>query len=360
MIEFSHVDMRYGEKVVLKDLTFGIEKGEIFTFIGPSGTGKTTILRLINLLENPTSGSILIQGQDTRVPERDRVALRRRMSVVFQKPAALRGSVSDNVSLGLKFRGTPRDEIRSRVTEALGLVGLDGYGERKATTLSGGELQRVAIARALVSKPDILLLDEPTANLDPVSTERIENLILSLNERFGTTIVLSTHDMVQGQRLATRIAVILNQMLGQVGDSHEIFYQPKNREVARMVGVENIFEGIVTGNEEGLACIDINGTPIVATCPHPAGTRVTAYMRPEDLVLLIEKDGRSSARNELGGTISRVTPMGPNVKVRVDAGIPLIAVITRRSFDELGLAKSAAVYTSFKASAIHVVKNEDR
>src|SRR5690606_38053217 len=182
MIEFVHVDKRFGEKVVLKDLTFRIEKGEIFTFIGPSGTGKTTILRLIDLLENPSSGSVLIEGNDTKVSEGERVALRRRMSVVFQKPAALRGSVYENVALGLKFRGTPADEMRVRVTEALGLVGLDGYEERKATTLSGGELQRVAIARALVSRPEILLLDEPTANLDPASTERIENLISSINE----------------------------------------------------------------------------------------------------------------------------------------------------------------------------------
>ncbi|HII75983.1 MAG TPA: ABC transporter ATP-binding protein [Methanolinea sp.] len=358
MIEFVHVDKRFGEKVVLKDLTFRIEKGEIFTFIGPSGTGKTTILRLIDLLENPSSGSVLIEGNDTKVSEGERVALRRRMSVVFQKPAALRGSVYENVALGLKFRGTPADEMRVRVTEALGLVGLDGYEERKATTLSGGELQRVAIARALVSRPEILLLDEPTANLDPASTERIENLISSINERFGTTIVLSTHDMIQGQRLATRIAVILNRTIGQVGDSHQIFYQPKSKEVARMVGVENIFDGVIAENRGGLATIDIGGTSIVATCPYIEGTLVTAYMRPEDVVFLLEKDGKSTARNEIEGAISRVTPMGPSVKVRMDGGIRVVAVITRRSYDELGLSPGSHVYASFKASAIHVVKNE--
>jgi len=355
MIELVHVDKRFGENDVLKDLTFRVEKGEIFTLIGPSGAGKTTILRLINLLDDPTTGMILIDGKDTRVSEGERVALRRMMSFVFQKPAALRGNVFQNVSLGLKFRGIPPGEIRQRVTEALGLVGLDGYEEREATTLSGGELQRVAIARALVSRPEILLLDEPTANLDPGSIERIENLISSLNTRFRTTIILSTHDMVQGQRLATRIAVILDRKIRQVGDSRQIFYQPGSREVARMVGVENIFDGTVTANEDGLASITIGSTTIFATCHYPAGTAVTAFIRPEELLLLGGDGMKSSARNTLRGIISRVTPVGPNIRIQVDAGISLVAIITRRSYDDLALSPGAPVHTSFKANAIHVM-----
>lgn len=356
MIELVHVAKKFGDKEVLRDLTFRVKRGEIFTLIGPSGTGKTTILRMINLLEEPTSGSILIDGRDTKVCERERVSLRRRMSVVFQKPAALRGSVFENVALGLKFRGVPPGEIRQRVREALGLVGLDGYEGRKATSLSGGELQRVAIARAVVSRPEILLLDEPTANLDPSSTERIEDLILSLNERSGTTVLLSTHDMVQGQRLATRIAVILNRTVGQVGDSHQIFYQPGCREVARMVGVENIYDGTVTANEEGLASIDIGGITVIATCPYARGTPVTIFMRPEELLLMSREEIWSSARNNLKGVISRSTPLGPNIRIQVDAGVSLIAVITRRSYDDLGLHPGAPVHVSFKASAIHVVR----
>ncbi|OPX75746.1 MAG: Trehalose/maltose import ATP-binding protein MalK [Methanoregulaceae archaeon PtaU1.Bin059] len=356
MIELVSVCKRFGGKEVLRDLTFSVQKGEIFTLIGPSGTGKTTILRLINMLDDPTSGTILIDGRDTKASEGERVMLRRRMSVVFQKPAALRGNVYENVALGLKFRGTPAGEVRQRVSEALGLVGLEGYEERNATTLSGGELQRVAIARALVSRPEILLMDEPTANLDPGSTERIENLILTQNRQFGTTIVLSTHDMIQGQRLATRIAVILDRELRQVGDSREIFYHPGSREVARMVGVENIFDGRIIANEEGLASIDVGGFTIFATCPYPAGSSVTVFIRPEELLLLGGEKGRSSARNNLLGTISRVTPIGPNIRIQVDAGVLLVAVITRRSYDDLGLSPGAPVYCSFKASALHVVE----
>ncbi|OPZ45060.1 MAG: Trehalose/maltose import ATP-binding protein MalK [Euryarchaeota archaeon ADurb.BinA087] len=357
MIEFEHVVMNFGEKEVLKDNSFTIQKGEIFTFIGPSGSGKTTILRLIDMLERPTSGTIAIEGTNvSSLKDRDRIPLRRKMSMVFQKPSPLRGTVFDNVAIGLLFRGTSHDEIKARVPEALELVGLKGYEDRKAGTLSGGEMQRVAIARAISTKPDILLLDEPTANLDPVSTEKIENLIFSLKERFGITVVLSTHDMVQGQRLADRIAVIIDGRIGQIGTSKEIFYHPMNRAVANMVGVENIFEGVIAKNEGGLASIDVDGTSIIATTAFPPGTPVVLYMRPEDITFHVRDGVKSSARNEFTGTITKVLPMGPNARLKVDAGITLTAVITQRSFEELDLGLGKETQLAFKASAIHVVE----
>jgi len=356
MIEFEHVVMNFGEKEVLKDNSFTIQKGEIFTFIGPSGSGKTTILRLIDMLERPTSGTISIDGTIVSSPkDRDRIPLRRKMSMVFQKPSPLRGTVFDNVAIGLLFRSINHDEIKARVPEALELVGLKGYEDRKAGTLSGGEMQRVAIARAISTKPDILLLDEPTANLDPVSTEKIENLIFSLKERFGITVVLSTHDMVQGQRLADRIAVIIDGRIGQIGTSKEIFYHPMNRAVANMVGVENIFEGVIVKNEGGLASIDVDGTSIIATTAFPPGTPVVLYMRPEDITFHVRDGVKSSARNEFTGTITKVLPMGPNARLKVDAGIKLTAVITQRSYEELDLALGKETQLAFKASAIHVV-----
>lgn len=358
MIDFIHVDKSYGKKEVLKDVTFSIEKGEIFTFIGPSGTGKTTLLRMINLLEYPTSGSVIIDGKDMRIPERDRVLMRRRMSAVFQKPAAFRGSVKDNVALGLKFRGTPAGEINERVHNALSLVGLEGYADRRAGSLSGGELQRVAIARAIVTGPEILLLDEPTANLDPTSTERIENLILNLNKTQGTTIVLSTHDLIQGQRLATRIGVLMNMKIGQVGDALDVFYKPGSREIARMVGVENIFDGTVVTNENGLAVIEIGDVRVNAICTYPPGSAVTVYMRPEELTLSMGMVKKTSARNELVGTVLGVTGFGPHVRVNVHAGIPLVAFITRRSCEEMHIVPGTRVCATFKASAIHVGARE--
>jgi tungstate transport system ATP-binding protein len=360
VIEFDNVVMNFGEKEVLKHLSFSINDGEIFTFIGPSGSGKTTVLRLIDILERPTSGKILIAGTDvTKLSDREKVRVRRKMSMVFQKPSPLRGSVYANVAMGLQFRKVKTDEISRSVTESLELVGLKGYEGRKAITLSGGEMQRVAIARALTTKPNILLLDEPTANLDPVSTETIESVIGDLTNRFGITVVLSTHDMVQGQRLANRIAVVIDGRIGQIGTSKQIFYQPMNRAVAHMVGVEDILDGVVTENEAGLAAIDVNGVRIIACSEASPGTPVTLYMRPEDITLYEKDNIRSSAQNKFTGRVIEVVPIGPTVRLKVDAGVKLSAVITQRSFEELGLDVGNETELTFKASAIHVVQRKD-
>jgi tungstate transport system ATP-binding protein len=357
MIEFDHVVMNFGEKEVLKEVSFSIQDGEIFTFIGPSGSGKTTILRLIDILERPTAGKILIDGTDvTALRDREKIQVRRKMSMVFQKPAPLRGSVFDNIAVGLRFRNVDEQEIIVRVSETLGMVGLSGYESRKAGTLSGGEMQRVAIARAVATRPDVLLLDEPTANLDPVSTEKIESLISALRERFGITVVLSTHDMVQGQRLADRIAVVIDGRIGQVGTSMEIFYHPMNPAVAHMVGVENILEGRIVANEEGLATVEIDGSLILAVSPLSPLTPVTLFMRPEDIIFSAKDSIRTSARNVFTGRITKVIPLGPMVRLKMDAGIRVTAVITRRSFEEMGLALGKETEFTFKATAIHVVE----
>jgi tungstate transport system ATP-binding protein len=360
VIEFDHVVMNFGEKEVLKNISFSIIDDEMFTFIGPSGSGKTTILRLIDMLERPTSGKILIDGTDvTKIHDREKIRERRKMSMVFQKPSPLRGSVNANVAMGLQFRKVSANEIARRVSESLELVGLEGYEERNAITLSGGEMQRVAIARAITTKPDVLLLDEPTANLDPVATETIESMIGDLKNRLGITVILSTHDMVQGQRLADRIAVVIDGRIGQIGTSKEIFYQPMSHAVAHMVGVEDILDGVVTENEAGLAVIDVNGVPIIACSRASPGTPVTLYMRPEDITFYEKNSVRSSARNTFTGRIIEVVPMGPMVRLKVDAGLKLTAVITQRSFEELGLALEEETELTFKASAIHVVERKD-
>ncbi len=278
------------------------------------------------------------------------------MGMVFQKPAVLNATVAENVAFGLKFRGIPGKEIREKVPAALELVGLPHFADRRAVTLSGGEMQRVAIARAMVTGPDVLLLDEPTANLDPVSAELIENLVARINRELHTTIVMATHDLIEGQRLADHIAVIMGGRIVQVGTINDIFYQPAGREIARFVGIDTVLKGEVRSNERGHALVGIGDTVFEVITPFQPGQRVALYIRPEEVTISLE-DGtpRTSVRNQLTGTITKMTPFGPFVRVTVDFGSPLTALITRRSCDDLGIGVGTVVTAGIKASAIHVL-----
>lgn len=356
MIRIDEVSRQFGNARVLNGINLEIRQGEVFTLIGPSGSGKTTLLHLIDLLDSPTSGKILFDGQDTATSEANRLAIQRRMGMVFQKPGVLNTTVGENVAFGLKFRGTDPHQIASRVTSALELVGLSGFEGRRAVTLSGGEMQRVAIARAMVTEPEVLLLDEPPANLDPVSSEIIEDLLIRINNELHTTIILATHDMVQGQRLAHRMGVIMNGRLAQVGTLHDIFYRPNGKEVARFVGIDTVLKGVVQSSERGLATVALDKAIFEVVTPCPPGKRVDLYIRPEEVTISISESGaqRTSARNQLVGTITKLVSLGPFIRVTVDCGTPIIALITTRSCGELGLAIGTAVIASVKASAIHV------
>ena len=354
MIEVKQVARRYREKEILRDITLTIERGEIFTIIGPTGAGKTTLLRLIDLLELPSSGSICVDGMDTNTTTKKRLAVRRRMSLLFQKPALFNTSVYDNVTYGLKFRGVPRARIDEKVTHALELVGLSSYAMRLAPTLSGGEGQRVALARALVTEPEVLLLDEPTANLDPLSVEKIEELILRINQEYQTTIIMATHDMLQGQRLADRIGVLMNNTIEQVGPPTEIFYAPQNEAIARFVGVENIVPSVVESNNGGETVVDLNGSKVCCISAFTAGAAVLVCLRAENIVLSKEL-GKSSLRNWIRSQITKLTLVGPLVRITLDNG--LIALITKQSAEELELTEGAEVYASFKATAVHLARS---
>jgi tungstate transport system ATP-binding protein len=350
-----------GGKETVKETDLEIRAGEIFTFIGPSGSGKTTLIRLIDLLEWPTTGKIFFDGIDTGGNEQVRLSIRRRMGMVFQKPAVLNTTVAKNVAFGLKFRGVPEAEALRKVQGALELVGLPHFADRRAVTLSGGEMQRVALARAIVTEPEVLLLDEPTANLDPVSSDVIEDLILRINKKFKTTIIMATHDMIQGQRLADRIGVIMDGRLVQTGTSDGIFYQPKGNAIARFVGIDAITGGIVVDNTGGHAVIRVGNNCFEALTDIQKGKRAALYIRPEE-VTLTPADGlplKSSVRNRLPGRITKILPYGPFVRVSVDCGFILPALITRRSCSELGFAIGADVVAGVKATAIHVLPEDE-
>jgi len=355
LIETINLSQGFGERDILKNINLRVDKGEVFALIGPTGAGKTTLLRLIDLIDVPTSGKIYFDGVDTAESARVRLRIRRRMAFVLQKPVVFNMSVYDNIAYGLKWRGIGGSNLRGKVSDVLEMIGLSVDKNRNARTLSGGEVQRVAIARAIVIEPEVLLLDEPTANLDPISASRIEELITSIIQHYTTTIIMATHDMAQGQRLADRIGVLMNGELLQTGNSRDVFTSPRNREVAEFVGVENIIDGIIASNEEEVVTIDSGGRLIEAISDYVSGEEVCACVRPEDITLALSKVS-SSARNSFAGEITWVVSMGPLTRVEIDCGLPLVALVTKRSAEELGLEKGKKVYATFKATGVHVIK----
>jgi len=355
IIAVKKLFMSYRGREVLKDISINVDRGEVFTLIGPTGAGKTTLLRLLDLLDMPTSGRVYFDGLDVTDSRRFRLQTRRRMAHVLQKPAMFNASVYDNIVCGLKWRGMEKGDIGQKVDSILEVVGLSAYKDRNARALSGGEAQRVAIARAMIVEPEVLLLDEPTANLDPLSTARIEELLLRIIRRHNTTMVISTHDMAQGQRLADRIAVLVDGEILQVGDARQVFRLPGSREVAEFVGIANIIFGIITSRDEDLVTIDAGGRSIQAISEYEVGEKVYACIRPEEVTMSLSK-ASSSARNYFKGEVVGMVTMGSFSHVNMDCGLPLAALVTRRSAEKLGLENGRKVYASFKATAIHVLK----
>ncbi len=360
MIEIFGLCRKVGDRVLVNSVTITIPDGTIFGIIGPSGSGKTTLMRMIDLLDRPSRGTITINGTRATGDKKQQLELRRKMGMVFQKPIVLSTTVFENVAYGLRFRGVKGDELKTRVLEAIDLVGMSGYGDRYAPTLSGGEMQRVAIARSMVTHPEVLLLDEPTANLDPASTTKIEELIRTINARFGTTIIISTHDLDQGQRIAHRIAVVIGGMITQAGTPEEVFHRPMNSEIAKFVGLENIIGGTITKTDEGLVTISTHGKEVEAVSAGELGSQVFISIHPDDITLhsgLATENMSTSARNCIPGTVTVTTLSGPFVLVTLDCGFPLKVIVTRRSVEELGIQPGKEMQACFKASAVHVMKS---
>ncbi len=359
LIETVGLGQTRGEQYILRNVNFSVDAGEVIALIGPTGSGKTTLLRLLDLIDAPAAGRVYFDGEDVTDLSPRRFAARRRMAFVLQKPIVFNTSVFDNVAYGLKWRGVSRDELRSRVTEILDRVGLADYPHRWARTLSGGEMQMVAIARAIVVEPEVLLLDEPTANLDPVSATRIEELIAGANCR-RMTILMTTHDMSQGQRLADRAAILLDGEIRQTGEWRDIFSSPHNHRIADFVGVENVINGVITASHERVVTIAPSGASaavIQALSDLPVDEPVSALVRAEDVTLSLHEVS-SSARNTFAGEIIRVIAAGSVTYVEIDCGFRLTALLTRLSTEEMALEPGVAVHGALKATAVHVIRRE--
>jgi len=242
VIELSGITKSYGDIKVLEDVNLKVREGETLGIIGPTGAGKSTLLRIMDLLERPDEGEILFMGK--KVDDLKPLEVRRRMGMVFQNTPVFRGTVAESILYGPRIRGERPDE--SEMKRVLETVGLEGYESRKTTELSGGERQRLALAQVLINRPDVVLLDEATSSLDPISRSRMEDVIADLD----VTVIFTTHDLLQGQKLADRIA-ILNRSILQTGKPREIFKKPASRFVAEFVGVRNILRGRAHITDEG-------------------------------------------------------------------------------------------------------------
>lgn len=244
----------YGGEATLRDLSLSVSPGEVVAVIGPSGVGKTTLLRLLALFARPDDGAVSVDGTSAwSLSDRERLALRRRVGMVFQQASLFEASVARNVEYGLRVRRSLRRRLRDEllglvgrrtrpdaVTDALSLVGLADDTDRDAASLSGGEAQRVAFARGLAYDPDYLLLDEPTSDLDPRNTAVIEDAVGAAADR-GIGVVVATHDMHQAERIADRVAVLIGDSVIESGPAESVFDAPSDERARKFIAGELVY-----------------------------------------------------------------------------------------------------------------------
>ncbi|MCG8610345.1 MAG: spermidine/putrescine ABC transporter ATP-binding protein PotA [Pseudomonadales bacterium] len=309
---------------VLSGFDLTIREGEFFTILGPSGCGKTTILRLIAGFESPDEGEILLRGSDvTAIP-----AEKRPVNTVFQSYALFpHMSVFDNVAFGLKMAKVSKTEIDKRVTEALAMVRLSEFAQRKPHQLSGGQKQRVAIARAVVNRPQVLLLDESLSALDYKLRQQMQIELKQLQRQLGITFIYVTHDQEEALSMSDRVLVMHNGQPQQVGTPREIYESPNNLFVARFIGEINVFPAQIEaslGEYRYRANVQNQSREIVADRRFEAGDDVLVLLRPEDLRIEYLEDapdkpgfhGEIVERNYTGKTLDSVIRLADGQEVK--------------------------------------------
>ena len=356
ILEARNIEVERGGTILLNIPSLSIGKGEILALIGPNGAGKTTFLQTLSYLLKPFQGEIFFRGKkvETHISV---LEYRRKLAMVFQDPLLFDTTVFNNVASGLKIRGMKKKEIDDRVTEQLDRFGIPHLSQRSAKTLSGGEAQRASLARAFAIQPEILLLDEPFASLDPPTRESLIEDLEPILYRTRTTAIFATHDRLEALSFSDRIAVMNNGRIQQIGSPEEVMNHPIDEFVASFVGVETILTGKVIKKNAGTFFASIEGQEIEAAGDAHLGETVFLCIRPENVTLSTQSHREAtSARNVFTGRILKIAPLGPYQKVQLGCGFPLVAYVTNHSLEELSLTEGKEVRASFKATAIHVVR----
>ena len=312
-----------GGRTILDIPDFRVESSGVLAILGPNGAGKSTLLRVLAGLSRPSEGSLTFSHGEGDA------ALRRRTAFVFQAPYLWTGSVRRNIELGLKFRRVGSEEVARRVESIAEQLTLGPLLQRNAGTLSGGEAQRVALARALVLDPDILFLDEPSANLDAEARSALREDLDRVARARASTIVLATHDRPDAFYLADRIAVLREGRIVQQGTPQELFEHPVDPFIAGITGAELSFRGMVSGVDEELLTISVGGSEFVAVGAASRGDTVKVAYRPEDLFLSASSIEGGSARNRFRSTVREVRSLGALVRIRLTGPADLVAIVTR-------------------------------
>jgi len=341
-----------GEKVVLEVPSLEVRRGETWVLVGPNGAGKSTLLRALGLLEPPASGELTLFGEAVR--RRPSLALRRRVVTTFQETLLLDETALANVALPLRLRGVSKDQSTKAARSALALFAAEHLGERRARRLSGGEARRVALARGFAARPELLLLDEPFAALDPPSRETLAFELKQAIRTTGATCVAVTHDRTEALCLSDHMGVILEGKLVQAGLTEIVFSTPVSEAVARFIGVENLVPARIV--ERGTDAFRIDASGIALTCtPSPVrGERALACIRAQDVLVATGPVANLSARNCLQCTVVSIEPAPAGVYVRLSGAFPLVALLTRAAVEELGIAAGKSVTAYFKSNAVHL------
>ncbi len=329
-VDLVHVTKSFGSITAVDDVSMSIRRNEFFSILGPSGCGKTTLMRMITGFERPTSGRILLNGSDTN----NQPANKRNLNMLFQSYALFPHlSVYDNVAFELKARRYPRSQIRDDVARALEMVQLTGYDTRKPGELSGGQKQRVALARAIVSRPSVILLDEPLGALDQRLRQDMQLELKQVQREVGITFIYVTHDQNEALTMSDRIAVMSQGKIIQIATPVELYQNPVNRFVADFIGTSNQLTGALIGSTD-LRYLQVPGIGVIqvpdSTAASEPGTTAHLTVRPEVIELGVSQaDFEASGYVALAGTVTDVVFLGGETRYHVDLGEGHKIVATR-------------------------------